>query len=55
VTLHAPQIVLIVLIFVSLILSAHDHGKPRKPDNFWISLVSAALMLLLLWWGRFFR
>jgi hypothetical protein len=54
--MNAPQIVMIVLFSVSLTISAYDHGKLREGrHNFFINLISAALMFGLLFWGGFFR
>ena len=51
----APQIVLLALYFISLLIAANDHGKPKKGNhNFWIQAISVTLSLLLLNWGGFF-
>lgn len=33
----------LVLVVISLLISANQHGKPRKEENFWMSLVSAVI------------
>lgn len=53
--MHAPQIIVLALMGVSLLLSAHRHDKPKTGrENFWISLLDAAFTIALLWWGGFF-
>lgn len=54
--MSAPAIIYLVLIGVSLLVSAHEHGKPRDGKyNFWTSLVSTAIGVSLLVWGGFFK
>lgn len=52
-----PQIVVIVLVSVGLLEAARDHGKPKEgvwaKDNFWLSLLSAAILVSLLYFGGF--
>lgn len=50
-----PAIIYLVILGASLLFTAHDHGKPRKPTNFWTALVATALVLGLLYWGGFFN
>lgn len=45
---------MLCLIGVSLLISANAHGEPRKNENFFTSLISAALSIGLLIWGGFF-
>ena len=52
--MKAPQIIMIVLIGISAVLTANKHGDPRKPYNFWTWLVAAAIQVGLLLWGGFF-
>lgn len=53
--MKAPQIIIIGLYAASLGISLADHGKPKVgKNNFWISFISAGMMLGLLWWGGFF-
>lgn len=50
-----PQIIIIVLYAMTLLVSAHEHGKPREgKTNFWISLLGVAIIFGLLIWGGFF-
>ena len=45
-----------VMYAISLLIAAHDHGKPKVgTNNFWVCLVGTAIQLLLMWWGGFFR
>lgn len=49
------QIVYLVLIFMSLLLNANQHGKPKTGNhNFWIHFISTIIVLALLYWGGFF-
>lgn len=50
-----PQVIMIVLYAITLLLSAHNHGKPYEYNkNFWGELVSVAIVFGLLIWGGFF-
>lgn len=51
---HWPQWVFLALTFIGLLLTVHDHGKPRKPDNAWVTLITTAITLWLLAAGGFF-
>ncbi len=51
----APQIVMLALIFINLLLSAHLHEKPKDDHNFWADLISMSILSLILWWGGFFN
>lgn len=53
--MKAPQIVYLALSGISLLLTAHDHGKPRTNTNFWSSAIAAVIMISILWWGGFFH
>ena len=54
--MHAPQIIYIVLMAVSLALNMADHGKPKKgEENFWTSALAAVITTAILWWGGFFK
>ena len=44
-------IVIYVLVLITLLYSANRHGKERDNENFWITLVSVILQLLLIWWA----
>jgi hypothetical protein len=48
------QIILVVWFGISLLASAHLHGKERKPHNFWIDFITVLILFGLLWWGGFF-
>lgn len=43
------------LLMLGLLLNAHDHGKPRLNNNFWISLLGTIITLALLWWSVHWR
>lgn len=49
-----PAIIYLVLLGISLLFSAKQHGEPRSPTNFWGSLIGVAIVIGLLWWGGFF-
>lgn len=49
-----PQYIFLGLAVFSLGIALEQHGKPRSPSSFWVSLVSSAITLGLLWWGGFF-
>jgi hypothetical protein len=54
-TLHWPQIVLLVIIVLADGMALALHGKPKTGDhNFWSSILSTAIMLTLLYYGGFF-
>jgi hypothetical protein len=48
------KIILIALMTISLGMSISDHGKKRKRQNGWSSLVSYGLIMGLLYWSGFF-
>lgn len=51
---HWPQWAFFLLLSVSLLLHARDHGKPKTgKDNFWVAIVSIALLNSLLFFGGF--
>ena len=53
--LHAPQIVYLVLLGVSLGADLVQHGKPKTGKHSApIGLAANVTMLALLWWGGFF-
>lgn len=53
--MHAPQIIYLVLVFIGLMIAAREHGKPRVPSSFWITLIAALIVMSLLIWGGFFK
>jgi hypothetical protein len=54
--MKAPQIIVLTLTGVGLLLDAYMHGKPKEGKNsIWLSLISRALSMGLLWWGGFFN
>jgi len=46
-----PQITLIVILCLGFGWSCVDHGKPRKPENAWVTLFKIAALSGILWWG----
>ena len=49
-----PQITILFICFVSLLVYAYGHGKPKGKINFWIKLCDVAIILGLLYMGGFF-
>jgi hypothetical protein len=55
--MHAPQIIVIVLLAINLAGNAVKDGEPTPPPHtyrFGVSLVRVAIWVSLLWWGGFF-
>ena len=50
-----PQLILLVLMGIDLGIALVLHGKPRANYNFWLALVDAVTLLLLLSQGGFFK
>ena len=42
-------IIYLCILAMSLGIAMVVHGKPRSPYNFWVTLVTAVIELLLLW------
>jgi len=53
--MKAPQIIVLVIYFIALLITANKHGQERTAWNFWETLVSAMIMMGLLFWGGFFK
>lgn len=51
--MKAPQIIMLIVIFIDLLLAILTHGK-RLKLNFWYKLIDILLYLALLYWGGFF-
>lgn len=51
-----PQILLIVLVTLSLGVTAAKHGETKceETHNFFLSLVADLIVILILYWGGFF-
>lgn len=53
--MSAPQIIILSLHFVTVLLAAHLHGKPRTGRHSFPTIaINSALGLALLYWGGFF-
>jgi len=49
-----PQIIVLVLMFISVLVYANQHGKRMTGTyNFWFNLLNTAITFSLLWWGGF--
>jgi len=54
-TIHAPQIVYIVIFIINIIISAARDGQPKTGNHkFSIEFVGLLLGFGLLYWGGFF-
>ena len=54
IVLHWPQITWIILVSLSLIIVALNHGKPRESYNIFTFLITLAISVTLLIKGGFF-
>ena len=53
--MEAPQIIYLVLTFLTFLIHAFKHGQPRDDDyNIGYQTINVALSLGLLYWGGFF-
>lgn len=52
--MHAPQIIMIVLLSIGGTIALFNHGKPREPYHFGAWLIAASIKIGLLIWGGFF-
>lgn len=52
--LGVPQIIMVVLIISSIVISIVNHGKEREPYNAYSVLIGAVFEVALLYWGGFF-
>jgi hypothetical protein len=51
-----PQFTVLLMIFVSLLLNANYHGKPKEgKHNFWTAFIAGFIWIVLLYWGNFFN
>ena len=53
--MHAPQIIMIILLSLGLWQNLVNHGKYRAEEkyNFWAALIAAGIEVALLYWGGF--
>jgi hypothetical protein len=53
--IQAPEIVYIILVSLSLGITAAQHGEPKKgKESIFQTLISHSLTFALLYWGGFF-
>lgn len=50
-----PQWTMAVLTVIALLLAANEHGKPRSPHSFPVSLVSVFIQVFVLYAGGFWK
>lgn len=53
--MKTPAIIILCIWALGLLSSAHDHGKPRNPTSFWVTLIAVVIEFTLLYWGGFFK
>ena len=53
-TLHAPQILVLILMAMNIILHTSLHGQDRPPYNGVASFLDALATFGILYWGGFF-
>ncbi len=44
-----------IVVGISLLVAANQHGKSQPKYNFWISLFAKAISLTLIWWAMGWR
>lgn len=49
--MNTALIIIYVLVGISLLIAASQHGKPQEDYNFWISFTSKLINLTLIWWA----
>lgn len=55
VRIHAPQLIYLLLVGISLGVDIAKHGTPRTgKHDAWSGLIAMVAMLALLYWGGFF-
>ena len=52
--LHAPQIIMLILLGLSLVNHICNHGKARPPYNGPLNFLDSVILVALLYWGGFF-
>jgi len=52
---YLPQIIYMTLSLTSLLVAINNHGKERKPENAWGTVVAMLIVWPLLYWGGFFK
>ena len=53
-TLHAPQIIVLIFMAMGIVLQTSLHGQDRPPYNGVVSFLGALTTFGLLYWGGFF-
>jgi hypothetical protein len=54
ITLHAPQITILILLAFGIVLCTAKHGEERPPYNGLVALLDAIITIAILYWGNFF-
>jgi len=49
------SIVILIMMGVRLLLSAHTHGKDRGPENFWVTCINVGIFGVLLYFAGVFK
>jgi len=54
--MNIALIIIYVFCFISLLINANMHGKKKTGEhNFWVSLISIIINLVLIWWALGWR
>jgi hypothetical protein len=54
-TLHAPQLIYLALMLISLGIAMSRHGEPKSGNhNLLVDIIATALGFALVYWGGFF-
>ena len=43
-------IIIYIITFTDLLYVSNKHGEPRSDYNFWSTLISTLITLVLIWW-----
>jgi hypothetical protein len=54
ITLHAPQLVFLLVVIMELIIFTVKHGQSRDDYNAFVKVLDLAILIALLAWGGFF-
>ena len=53
--MNTAEIIILVLIGITLLMTAYHHGEEKPPYNIWLTLVSSVLNFAILWWAGLFH
>lgn len=52
---YIPQYIYLALFMLGVGVSLANHGKERKPENFFSTMIAGSIIIALLVWGGFFE